>query len=115
MGFTRGCCHAVSGKLHFAALQPLLQGGLGVLALHALAGAQVHRLVQAANQGIRGIEPGVQVHGAQNRLKGIGQDGRPLAPAGTDLSLSQAQQRRELEHIRQAMQRVLLHQIGTDA
>ena len=44
-----------------------------------------------------GVEPAVEVHGADHRLHGVGQDRRALAAAGAVLALAQQQDRADVE------------------
>jgi hypothetical protein len=107
--------HAVHRQLHFVTLQPFLQFGLRILGRGFHARVDFHRLVQPVHQRLGGGKAGVEVDRADQRLERIGQDRRPVRAAGAGLALAQLEQRRQRQPHSQAVQGVLLDQVGPHA
>jgi hypothetical protein len=103
--------HAVLRQLHFAALQPLLQRGLGVFGSGLHLGVDLHPLKQATHQA-SAAKTGIQVHGANQASRASARmEGRCCPPERA----SPSPRRNTSGHLQaqcQLVQRVLLDQVG---
>ena len=107
--------HAVGRQLHLAALQPFLQGSLGILAARAHGRIDVDVLVEPAHQRLGLGEAGIEVDRTDDGLDHVSQDGGLALATRAQFALAQAQQAREGQRGGDARQRVFLDQVGADA
>ncbi|MPN04782.1 hypothetical protein SDC9_152029 [bioreactor metagenome] len=75
-------------------------------------GVDVHALEEVVDDFLACGKAGIEVDGTDQRLHGIGQDGRALLATGLGFALTQAQQIRQLQLQRNLVQRAFLDEIG---
>jgi hypothetical protein len=98
-----------------AALQPLLQLGLGVLAPAADLGAGDHLAEKPPHHALRGLEAAVDEGGADQCLHGVGEDRGTLRAARPRLALGQAHHIGQAQRQRSTVQAVLAHEVRAHA
>ncbi|MNR17012.1 hypothetical protein D3C85_1336490 [compost metagenome] len=107
--------HRVQRQRQLAALQELLQQGLGVLAQGLGVYGGQYRLVLAHDHATGGVKPRIQEDGAENRFDGVGQDGRTAEAAALQFAFAQAQVLGQFQPLGDIRQRRLFDQIGPQA
>ena len=77
-------------------------------------GIDFNRMKKSMYQTLRRSESAIQIDRANQGFKRIGEDGGSLLPTGARLPLPKPDNVRQTQLNSQLMQRVLLHEIGTD-
>jgi hypothetical protein len=70
---------------------------------------------RAIDHRLGSLETGVEENRREDRLEGVGQDGRAAVTAALHLALAQAQVFTELQAVGQAVQGFLAHEVGPQA
>ena len=97
-----------------AALHALLQLGLIVCDVVDLPLGQTVEDVRE-DKALRRLQPAVEVHGGDDRLYRIGEDGRALASAAALLPVAKADIIAQMQRARHAVQCLLAHELGAQA
>ena len=101
----------IGKRLPGAALHALLQLGLIVLDVVDLPLGQTVEDVRE-DTALRGLQPAVKIHGGDDRLHRVGENGRPLSAAAALLPVAEADIVAQMQRERHAVQRLLADELG---
>ena len=102
----------IGERLPGAALHALLQLGLVVCDVVDLPLGQTVEDVRE-DKALRRLQPAVEIHGGDDRLHRVGEDGRALAAAAALLPVAEADIIAQMQRARHAVQRLLADELGT--
>ena len=85
----------LEGQLAAGLRKRLLKGRPGVADIGSLQPIRQDGRPRTLDDGVRGVEAPVEIHGGDHRLDDVGEDARALAPAGSVLTHTEPQPRGE--------------------